>query len=661
MIERRIPYYALEDLSFSDIRATDFLKDTFVLRLPKLPKEPTQTVLLDVGDCLRCELLFRSEEDTDDIARAMRQDNGFYYRAGGEWAIVTTFVMRRRHSEARETFYLVLPFSMPCLKETDLYLYFDGVFLKYLSSDAVLNENAGQDLFAATDAMRVCAGAAVTSETPPSLFRYEKDERNADFYSPLPYNVHVGDVMNFYHDGVYHLLYLMDRRHHGSRNGAGAHYIMHVTTRDFENWREEEPVVTLDVPYESHGTGTMLYHNGKYYMSYGLHTERYIDDNGLGLLSYEEDGTLAREKAEEEFLQKGLFPAGATYAVSEDGVHFEKSRALFHVGRNPSVYTNEKGGISLYIGYDGKGTWESDGFGKPFRQIDENFPPILTLPMRQTGECPSFFSMNGYRYLIMGFTGYFRTLTPQSETYTDVSALGEEIYDGLCVPMVASVGDRRIISGWLDGTGWGSVAVHRELLCLENGRLGMRWVPKLLPALREENIFAETNGTCPLPKEESYLFSCTATVRGGGKLALVFADEKGMGVEISLDGAIKRMQAADAVAEGFAERIPSMVEQFRACDDAIDYYGHTGCKDIPRYSVNFSVAAPDMDEEPFSLRILSRYSRKLRSTVLDVEVGGVQTMITVRRGLFPVKMEMRTSGDVSLRDQRLARTQYSAD
>ena len=35
------------------------------------------------------------------------------------------------------------------------------------------------------------------------------------------------------------------------------------------------PIVEITNPWTSYGTGTMFFHNGKYYMSYGLHTERY--------------------------------------------------------------------------------------------------------------------------------------------------------------------------------------------------------------------------------------------------------------------------------------------------------------------------------------------------------------------------------------------------
>lgn len=643
---------------FSALKDPSVLKECFVLRLPTLPKEYKEETLCHIGGCVKVELVCRSFDPIDPAVGFLRSENSFYFNKENEWMLLTTFTMRRHHSETRESFTLSLPLSMPRVREMELYLYFDGVHLKYLGDGEILNQNEGQDIFLFDSTLFVKDNAPVSVSLGKlkEYVRYEREEGNADFYSPLPYNAFVGDVMNFYHNGVYHLLYLLDRRHHGSRGGAGAHYIAHVTTRDFKNWREEEPVVSLDVPYESHGTGTMFYHNGKYYMSYGLHTERYAEDDALGIPPYFENGARVDEISEESILKSGKYPAGATYAVSEDGIHFEKSHKFFHAGRNPSVYANEKGGISLYVGYEGKGTWESLGFGEPFRLVDENFPPISTLPMRQTGECPSFFSMNGYRYLVMGFTGYFRTLMPYDTKYTDVSAMGEEIYDGLCVPMVASVGERRLISGWLDGTGWGSVAIHRELLCLENGRLGMRWMPELVPETLPENLLEDAKGSVfALPEGESLLFCARVDPQSSRRVAFCFAEEDGKGCEISFDIEKGRMQAAPTEKEGFAPPIPTMLEQMEAADPSVDYYGNLETRTIPRYTANFSLGGLGMLQKPFSVRVLLRQSKKFSSSVIDVEVAGERTLITVRRYLFPKTLALKSDGDATFSSLSMAR------
>lgn len=55
-------------------------------------------------------------------------------------------------------------------------------------------------------------------------------------YTPFGHNTFIDDVMNFYHDGVYHLMYMPDRHHHGNRWGCGAHHFEHMITRDFVNW-----------------------------------------------------------------------------------------------------------------------------------------------------------------------------------------------------------------------------------------------------------------------------------------------------------------------------------------------------------------------------------------------------------------------------------------
>lgn len=54
--------------------------------------------------------------------------------------------------------------------------------------------------------------------------------------------------------------------------------------------------------------------------------------------------------------------------------------------------------------------------------------------MKNTAECPSFFSMNGYKYLMMGWTGFWQT-EKDGEVFRDVAAQGYDIYDGVGVPM----------------------------------------------------------------------------------------------------------------------------------------------------------------------------------------------------------------------------------
>lgn len=287
--------------------------------------------------------------------------------------------------------------------------------------------------------------------------------------------------------------------------------------------------MSVDEPWQSYGTGTMLYHKGKYYMTYGLHAERYPDTTPKREPSYDEETEAYAPLSVSEVLKEGALPGGATYSVSDNGIDFTPSDVLFHAGRNPSAYVNEKGKIDLFVGYGGDGCFRAESMEGPFYKSELSFPYARRALMKNTTECPSFFTLNGYKYLLVGFTGYYRTLSPTDSEYTDASALGECIYDGLCVPMVASFGERRIMAGWVPGMlGWGGAMMQRELIAEEGGALGMKWIPELTPKPISENLLASgetSSDSIPLP-ENDLMLSMELSLEKEGKASLVFKDGK---------------------------------------------------------------------------------------------------------------------------------------
>jgi len=405
----------------------------------------------------------------------------------------------------------------------------------------------------------------------------------------------------------------------------------------------------------SFGTGTMLYHEGKYYMVYGYHTERY-----KGAQEKVECRMDPKEKVFpllscEEILNAGKVPAGASFSVSDDGIHFEPAGVLYHPGRNPSTYAMPDGSVRVYAGYMGNGVWESEGFDKPFRLSKEDFSFIGSSVMKNSSECPSFFEWNGYKYLVIGFTGYYRTLSVDSAEYVDMAGK-EEFYDGLCVPMITSFGEnRRLIAGWLNGIGWGSVIIHRELLQEENGRLGMKWVPEMIPQTIGENLLPEP-GTVNeeysvltrLEKDSSYLLELKVDPKAASCIKLQFADKE-KAAELTLDLTGQRMQIMDTQAETEAEKLPTSYEFAAASNGAFDW--HIPGQHIAYSSKNFCMADIFGMDEPFTLKVLIRSSKKMRSTVIDVEVAQRRTMVSVRPGLFADRILV--AGDCSITENSL--------
>lgn len=148
--------------------------------------------------------------------------------------------------------------------------------------------------------------------------------------------------------------------------------------------------------------------------------------------------------------------------------------------------------------------------GQPFVRSAENWDCLRNTPIPFSTECPSLFRWNGHQYLLVGWCGYFRTKTPGGELF-DAVAAGENVYDGLGVPMVCDYKDgRKLIAGWIRHIGWGSVIIHRELIQDADGKLSMKWLPEMLPRTTGSNLLTNTDlnqNTAALEADKSYLIS----------------------------------------------------------------------------------------------------------------------------------------------------------
>jgi len=510
MLTRKIAVYDFSRLQLSPLKDGSFLNGPFFLTFPAPGIPEAETTLLSIPDALTLRMIQRSFGDNppgstilygggvQSAIDSLRGEGVFYFNETDEWILEAAFTLYNKLTQEKETFMLRMPLSHPEMKGGEIGLYYDGTWLRFVKNGEVLNENKGHDCFMPSGPLFVhpsFADAAVAVADVVSLsYRTETEDSVGDFYMPHGFNAFAGDVMNFFHNGVYHVLYLLDRRHHYSCNGRGAHYIAHLTSKNLVDWEEQELAVPIAYPWQSFGTGTMVFHDGKYYMSYGLHSERYIwtpthklnnlrSDTESAIFS---DADVCTEISYDDILINGKTPIGATYSVSTDGCHFSPSGNVYHTARNPSIYANETGGLTLWagLGMDAShnGIWEAPYFGAPFVRSPEKHDDIAHPLIPYSTECPSLFDWNGYRYLIIGWSGYFRTRAPGSSEMIDAVAAGESVYDGLGVPMVCEYrNSRKLIAGWIRSIGWGSVILHRELIQESSGKLGMKWVSEIIP------------------------------------------------------------------------------------------------------------------------------------------------------------------------------------
>lgn len=105
-----------------------------------------------------------------------------------------------------------------------------------------------------------------------------------------------------------------------------------------------------------------------------------------------------------------LYASGAYYMESDNGIHFTQGKKQIHCSENPSIYKDENGGLVMYAGYGATGVGRAPDIDGHWRKENTDMPVFdNSSPFRNSSECPSIFEWNGYKYIIMGFTGYWQS------------------------------------------------------------------------------------------------------------------------------------------------------------------------------------------------------------------------------------------------------------
>jgi hypothetical protein len=72
----------------------------------------------------------------------------------------------------------------------------------------------------------------------------------------------------------------------------------------------------------------------------------------------------------------------------------------------------------------------------------------------------------------------------------------------------------------------------------------------------------------------------------------------------------------------------------------VDIYPQANLSDIPRNAYNYTLSNIKGTDRSFPLRLICRYSRRMRATVLDVEIAERRTMISVRSDFYPTALSL---------------------
>jgi hypothetical protein len=442
------------------------------------------------------------------------------------------------------------------------------------------------------------------------------------YWLPPGHNSWVGDVVTAFHQGRYHIFYLYDRRHHQSKFGKGAHYFEHLSTTDFRSWTEHEAATPIEEQWECIGTGTPFVFRDKLYLSYGLHTGRvYPDEKTTWPAQWD---YLKRNGRTASFARTTTpeVPAGATYAVSSDGVSkFRKSGITFHPCQNPSVYVDPEGRLRMLANAGSRGTWESDAIDGGWRSIRPDFPP--------GGDCTFFFRWGQFDYIIGGFTGLWSKPAgaPESE-YEDLVRKGLDFYDGSNVPAITGIGGGRyLMSAWIPIRGWGGNLVIRELVQYADGRIGSRWMKEITPATRPPRRFEA--GVEELRTEDRSSMLSLNVKPGAGRLAIAFvsADSKQQGCELQVRPMDQRAQFGSCLPGGFARSERSLREG-----------------GAPQTAGNYAIENLIGVDRPFAVRVIVKSGNKIGGSIIDAEIAGARTMITYRPELTVERIVFRSEG-----------------
>lgn len=287
--------------------------------------------------------------------------------------------------------------------------------------------------------------------------------------------------MPFFHEGVFHLYYLVDENHHQGKNGLGGHQWAHATSSDLSHWDHQPLALGIDEEWEcSICTGSVFYHDGQYYAFYATRTADRSEHLSLALSP---DGISFEKTTPNPFNSP---PPGYAHHYRDPCVFQDQESGQFHMLVTAALKdypAHRRGGCLLRLVSDDLRQWEVKGTFL--------IPGYLDPP-----ECPDYFHWNGWYYLVFSNYGVARYrlsrrpfgpwLKPKADAFE--APIGRVLKtaafkDGrrLGVAYLASRRDNKD-DGLLQYAG---NAVFREIIQHEDGSLGTKFPPEMIPARGE--------------------------------------------------------------------------------------------------------------------------------------------------------------------------------
>ena len=279
------------------------------------------------------------------------------------------------------------------------------------------------------------------------------EQKSLQYWHPRGYNTSAGDVMCLFNNGSFHVFWLYDRRHHGSKWIMGAHQYAHVVTNNLKDWTHLPLAIPISRPWESAmGTGEHIVYNGIF--------NAYYTDCGSRV----------------EFPEKPHVGSGIFRATSNDGVNYLKGEKPIVEGGDCSIFHDEVSDLFYLVknGQNSKGERCLVYYTSPDMEIWTLQNEEL---LNAGGACPHLFKWNSWYYLSVGARFW------RSKNVTGPWTANEPArISMLSYPKTADfTGGRKLAGGWIEDKGWGGDLVFFEMVQNADGSLGSKFIPEMIP------------------------------------------------------------------------------------------------------------------------------------------------------------------------------------
>lgn len=221
MIKRYIEAYDFEKVNFKDISGFGYPDGGFVIRLRLCGQPCGAAEILNMGGSVKIVQRLLPPEDKARLS-GYEEGEGYFQKTDENGCAPVVEVLINMRSEEHpdwKEMQLGINTLMYDITEKDLYIVYDTVNFRLVYDGIVINNNlpfGTLDKPAGTAAVNrgLVSDIVFSDETgaPKYYRRYETLDKKLNYYTPYGHNTFIGDVVNFCHDGVYHLLYMPDRK-----------------------------------------------------------------------------------------------------------------------------------------------------------------------------------------------------------------------------------------------------------------------------------------------------------------------------------------------------------------------------------------------------------------------------------------------------------------